>query len=101
VRLVFARLAGGGQVPHPGSALIGRAQAPPRRAAGFFAFAADGRPLPAGPGLQVQRPEFIQAEDHLRVTGRWGHLAAGDGVQVFDAGLLRLVARVFGGLPGR
>jgi hypothetical protein len=38
---------------------VGRAHPRPRRPARLFVLAADRGPLPSGPGLQVQRPEFI------------------------------------------
>jgi hypothetical protein len=56
--------------------------------------------LPARARLQVQRPELIDAEDHLRVAALRGHLAVGDRVQLLDPRLLRRVARVPGSLPG-
>ena len=100
VHLVLAQLVGGEQVPHPGRALIGGPQPPPRGPAGLFMFAADRRPLPARPGLQIQRPKFIRTEDHLRAAGTRCHLMVGDGVQVLDAGRLGCIVRVAGGLPG-
>jgi len=100
VELVFAQVVGGEQVPHALGAGVGGAQPAPWRAAGFFALAADRRPVPAGPWLKVERPEFVHADHHPRAARPWGHVAVGDGVQVLDPGLLRLVVRVFGGLPG-
>ena len=100
VQLVLAQLVGGEQVPDPGGAGVGRAQPGPRRPPGLFALAADCGPVPSRPGLQVERPELIRAEDHLRVAGVRGHLAVGDRVQLLDSRLLGRVARVLGGLPG-
>jgi hypothetical protein len=74
-------------MPDPGGAGVGGAHPPPWCAPGFFALAADRGPLPARMGLEVQRPEFIDAEDHFRVAGLWAHLAAGDRVQMLDPGL--------------
>src|SRR5258707_6481637 len=91
---------GGEQVPHSGGAGVGGAPAAPRCAAGLFVLAADRGPLPAGAGLEVERPKLINADHHLRVARLRGGIAVGDGVQVLDAGLLGLIARVFGGLPG-
>jgi hypothetical protein len=88
------------QVPHPGRTGIGGAQPGPRRAARFFFLAANRRPLPAWPGLQVQRPELVHAEDDLRLTGIRGDLTVGNRVQVLDPGLLGRVVRVLAGLPG-
>ena len=56
--------------------------------------------MPARPRLQVQRPEFVHAEDHLRVAGPGGRLAVSDGVQVVHPRLLGRVVRVGGVLPG-
>ena len=56
-------------------------------------------PLPPGPGLQVERPELINAKHDLRVAGLRCRLAVGDRVQVLHPGLLRRVLRVLGGLP--
>src|SRR5690348_5276773 len=64
-QLVLAQLAGGEQVPHPGGARTGGAAAKPRRPARLLVLAADRGPLPPRMRLQVQRPEFIHAEDHL------------------------------------
>src|ERR1039457_2092427 len=100
VELVLAQLVGGEQVRDPGGAGIGRAHPGPRRPAGFLALTADRSPLPARARLQVQRPELIDAEDHLRVAALRGHLAVGDRVQLLDPRLLRRVARVPGSLPG-
>jgi len=47
-------------------------------AARLPAYAAERGPLPAGAGLQVQRPELIRAEDHLRLAEIGDHLAADD-----------------------
>jgi hypothetical protein len=87
-------------MPDPGGAGVGGAHPPPWCAPGFFALAADRGPLPARMGLEVQRPEFIDAEDHFRVAGLWAHLAAGDRVQMLDPGLLRRIRGVLGGFPG-
>src|SRR5690349_23969729 len=65
IKLVFAQLVGGEQVPYPGGAPVGSAAAGPRLAAGLFVLAADRGPLPPGVGLEVQRPELVHAEDHL------------------------------------
>jgi hypothetical protein len=100
VELVFVQVVGGEQVPDPGGAGVGRAQAGPRGASGFFALATDRGPVPARTGLKVQRPELIDTEHDLSVAGARGHLAVGDRVQALDPGLLRRVARVLGGLPG-
>ena len=62
---------------------------PPRRAQG-----------PARPRLQVQRPELIHAEDHVRVDGPGGRPSVRDGVQVVHPRLLGRVVRIRGGLPG-
>jgi len=51
-------------------------------------------------GLEVQRPELIHAEDHLRLAGLGGDLTVGDRVQVLNPGLLDRVVRVGGGFPG-
>jgi hypothetical protein len=50
--------------------------------------------VPAGPGLQVQRPELIHAEDHLWLAGIGDDLAVSDHVQALDPGFLRRVMRV-------
>src|SRR6266704_3184584 len=100
IELVFAQVVGGEQVPYALGAGVGGAQPAPRRAAGFLALAADRGPLPAGPWLEAEWPEFIDADHHLRVARAWGHVAVGDGVQVLDPGILRRVLRVFGRLPG-
>ena len=87
-------------MPHPGRTSVGGAHPPPWCAPGLFALAADRGPLPARMGLEVQRPEFIDTEDHFRVAGLWAHLAVGDRVQMLDPGLLRRVPGVLGGFPG-
>jgi hypothetical protein len=51
-------------------------------------------------GLQVQRPELVQTEDHLRLAPLRHHLAVGDRIEMFHPGLLRGVVRITGGLPG-
>jgi hypothetical protein len=51
-------------------------------------------------GLQVQRPELVHAEDHLRFAGFGDDLPVGDRIQVLDPGLPHRVVRVGGGLPG-
>ncbi len=53
-----------------------------------------------GPGLQVQRPELIDAEHNLRVVVLRDGLAVGDRVQLLDPGLLRRVLRVLRRFPG-
>jgi len=50
-------------------------------------------------GLKVERPELVQTEDHLRLAVLGYDLAAGDRVEVLDAGLLGGVVGVAGGLP--
>ena len=40
--------------------------------------AADRGPVSAGPWLKVERPEFIDANHHLRVARLWGHVTVGD-----------------------
>jgi len=50
--------------------------------------------------LQVQGAELVQADHSLRLAVLGYDLAVGDGVQVLDAGLLRGVVRIAGGLPG-
>jgi hypothetical protein len=50
--------------------------------------------------LEVQRLEFIGAEDHLWFAGFGDDLAVGDRIQVLDPGLLDRIVRVGGGLPG-
>ena len=99
-QLVLTKLISSEQVPDPGFAGVGGAHPGPRRPAGLLLLPADRGPLPARARLQVERPEFINAEDDLRVAVRRGDLPVGDRVQVLDAGLLRRVLRVFGGLPG-
>jgi hypothetical protein len=49
--------------------------------------------------LQVERPELIHAEHDRRVAVLRGDLAAGDRVQLLDAGLLRRIPRIPGRLP--
>jgi hypothetical protein len=56
--------------------------------------------IAAAEPLQVQRADFIDAEDHLRFPFVRDHLAVGDRVQVPDPGFLHRVLRVLGGLPG-
>jgi hypothetical protein len=56
--------------------------------------------MPARVGLEVQRPELVHAEDHLRFAGFGGDLAAGDRIQVLNPGFLHRVVRVGGGFPG-
>ena len=51
-------------------------------------------------GLEVERAEFIQAEDDFGLTILGDDLAVGDRIQALDAGLLGRVVRVAGGLPG-
>jgi len=60
VELVLAQFVGGEQVPDAGGAGVGGAQTAPRRAPWFLVLAADRGPVPAGPGLQIQRAELIQ-----------------------------------------
>jgi hypothetical protein len=50
--------------------------------------------------LQVERPELVHAEDHLRVAVLRGDLAVGDRVQLLDPGLLLRLPRIFRGFPG-
>jgi hypothetical protein len=50
--------------------------------------------------LEVERPEFVHAEDHLRLAGLGGDLTVSDGIQMLDPGLLHCIVRVFGCLPG-
>src|SRR5690606_5260872 len=57
-------------------------------------------PLPARMRLNVQRPELVNAEDHLRLARVWYHLTIGDRVQMLQPGLLHRVVRIPGGLPG-
>ena len=64
IQLVLAQLVGGEQVPDPGGARVGRADPPPWPAPGILVLAADRGPLPAGPGLQVQRPELVHLCGH-------------------------------------
>ena len=78
---------------------VGGAHPPPRAPTGVFALAADRGPLPAGPGLQVQRPELVHAENHLRVPVLREDLAVGDRVQVLDPRLFPCVLGVFRCLP--
>src|ERR1022692_3866052 len=100
VQLVLAQLIGGEQVPDPGLAGVSRTRPRPRprRPARLFALAADGGPLPPGPGLQVQRPE-INAEVHLRIAVLRGRFPVGDRVQLLDPYLLLRVSRVLRRLP--
>ncbi len=100
VQLVLAQLIGGEQVPHPGFAGVSRTHPWTRRPARLFALAADRGPLPPGPGLQVQRPELINAEDHLRIAVLRGRFPVGDRVQLLDARLLLRIPRVLRRLPG-
>ena len=100
VELVLAQVVGGEQVPHPvPCGCRWRASAAAVRGR-VVALAADRGPLPARVGLQVQRPELVHAEDHLRLAVLGYDLAVGDRVQVLDPGLLRRVVGVAGGFPG-
>jgi hypothetical protein len=38
--------------------------------------------------LEVQRPELIHAEDHLRLAGLGDDFTVSDGIQMLDPGLL-------------
>jgi hypothetical protein len=76
----------------------GVGRAPP--AARPWPAAGAGRPLPAGVGLQVQRAELVDADDHLRVAGLNLAGAVHQPVQVQDAVLLGLEVRVARLLPG-
>ena len=60
IQLVFAQLVGGEQVPDPAGAVVAGPDPAPRRTAWLFALAADRGPLPSGPGLQVERSEFVE-----------------------------------------
>ena len=57
-------------------------------------------PLPARVRLEVERPELIDADDHLWVAGLDVDGAIHQAVQVQDAVLLGLVVRVGRLLPG-
>src|SRR5262249_39835254 len=87
IQLVFTQLVSGEQVPHPAGAGVGGAAAGPWLAAWFFVLAADRGPLPPRMGLEVQRPELIDTEDHLRLPRLGDDLAVSDRVQVFHPGL--------------
>ena len=100
VHLVAAQLQGGEQVPDALGAGIGGAPPPPWPLARLAGGAAAAGPLPARPGLQVQRAELVHAEDHARAAGPGGRLAVGDRVQVLHPGLLGRVVQVTRGLPG-
>ncbi len=84
---------GGEQVPGTRGAGVGRANPGPWLASWFLTLAADRGQLAAGPGLQVERAELIDAEDHLRVAGIRGHVAVRDRVLALDLCLLRRVVR--------
>lgn len=47
-------------------------------------------PLAAGVGLEVQRPELVQAEDRLGIVGPRAPLAVGDLIELQHTVLLRL-----------
>jgi hypothetical protein len=85
---------------HPVSRLGPAESAGWPRSAFAFVLAADRSPLPSGPGLQVERPELVNAEHDRRVAGVRDHVPAGDRAQVLDPRLLRRVPRVFRRLPG-
>ena len=65
-----------------------------RRRRRVAAHATAGRPLPAGMGLEVERAEFVDADDHLRVAIQDVVGAVHQPVQVQDAVLLGLEGQV-------
>ncbi|AKJ08548.1 hypothetical protein ABB07_00305 [Streptomyces incarnatus] len=79
---------------------VDRAASRARFAVGFLVPAATCGPLAAGVGLEVERPEFVQAEHNFGFARLRPDLAVGDGVEVLDAGLLDRAVGVAGGLPG-
>jgi hypothetical protein len=72
----------------------------PPPAARLPSAATAGCPLPAGVGLEVERAELVQADDHLGAAGFHVVGAVHQPVQVQDAVLLGLEVRVGGLLPG-
>ena len=100
VHLIRAQFQGGEHVPDPAGAVAGRPDTAPRPLAWLAGGAAAAGPLPARPGLQVQRAKLIHADDHVRVAGLGGRLAVSERVQVLHPGLLGRVIRVGGLLPG-
>jgi hypothetical protein len=83
-------------MPHPVRAGVGG----PPSAARARPTAGAGRPLPAGVGLQVQRAELVDADDHLGVAGLNVAGAVHQPIQVQDPVLLSLEVRVARLLPG-
>ncbi|MGC4885798.1 hypothetical protein [Micromonospora sp. DT227] len=67
---------------------VGRAAVCPRFAVGVLTLTAAFGPLAATVGLEVERPELVQAEHDLGFDPLGQDLAARDGVEVLDAGLL-------------
>jgi len=79
-QFVLAQFVGGEQMPDPSGAGVGGAHPPARRTARLSVLAADRGPLPPRAGLEIERPEFIHAEDDLRLPGLGDHLPVGDRV---------------------
>jgi hypothetical protein len=77
-------------------ASVGGPASPP----GLDASATSGRPVTAGMGLEVERPELIHADDHVGVAGRDVVGAIHEPVQVQNAVLLGFEVGVGGLLPG-
>jgi hypothetical protein len=50
--------------------------------------------------LEVQRPELIHTEDHLRLARLGDDLTVGDRIQMLNPGLLQRIVPIFGCLPG-
>ena len=78
VELVAAQVVGGKQVPDPAGAVERRPQPRTWLAPGFTRVAADRGPLPTRSRLQIERPELVDADDHLWLILARLRLAVGD-----------------------
>lgn len=78
MELVLGEVVGGEQVADPMRSGVVRPPSGPGFAIGVLVPSAAFGPLPAGVGLQVERPELVQAEDDFELAILWYDLAVGD-----------------------